>query len=300
MVKPSIGKAARAPILVVGAAARDVDQADARGWRLGGTVCYAAMAAARLGVAVHALIGVDAQASTAAELDVLHAAGVDIELVALEQGPVFDNRQTPAGRVQIAHQASDPMPATAIPGRWRTAQTVLLGPIAAELTSEWAAALAPDAFVALAWQGLLRELVPGRSVKRLPLTRNPLVERADALFVSAEDAPPDTSLDGLIGPGQRLLLTHGAYGAVALRLVDGRLGGRHVPPLPRRVPIDTTGTGDVFAAAWLAARILAPAVEDWRYLAIAAAAASLNVTAQGLASVPDSRAVIDVLVRPRG
>jgi Sugar kinases, ribokinase family len=258
------------------------------------------MSAARLGVAVRALIGVDAQASRAAELDVLNAAGVDIELVALQRGPVFDNRQTPAGRVQIAYQASDPMPATAIPERWRTTQTVLLGPIAAELKSEWAAALAPDAFVALAWQGLLRDLVPGRPVRRLPLARILLVERANALFVSAEDALPETSLYGLIGPGQHLFLTHGAYGAVALHLVDGRLGGRHVPPLPRRVPIDTTGTGDVFVAAWLAARSLAPAAEDWRHLAIAAAAASLNVTAQGLASVPDSQAVVDVLVRPRG
>jgi len=307
VAEPSIGTAGAGStpptLLVVGAAARDIDDTDPRGWRLGGTVCYASLAAARLGVLVQALVGVDTEASSAAELEILRAAGVELHLVPLQRGPVFDNRQTANGRIQIAHQASDPVPAAALPERWRATETVLLGPVAAELASEWAGAIGPDAFVALAWQGLLRELTVGRRVRRLPLTRTPLVERANALFVSAEDALADASVHGLIGPDQHLVLTHGAYGAVALRLVDGRLAGRYVPPLPRRVAIDTTGTGDVFVAAWLAARLMlgqAAADEEWRPLAIAAATASLNVEASSLIDVPDARAVADVLLRLRG
>ena len=102
-------------LVVVGAATRDIDAADPRGWRLGGGVTYAAMTAARLGLKVSALIGVDSQAATAAELDVLREAGAQVVLVPLASGPVFDNRQTPAGRVQYAVAASDMMPAAALP-----------------------------------------------------------------------------------------------------------------------------------------------------------------------------------------
>ena len=46
-------------VVVVGAASRDLVDDDARGWRLGGGVSYSALALARLGLPVRALIGVD-------------------------------------------------------------------------------------------------------------------------------------------------------------------------------------------------------------------------------------------------
>ena len=50
---------------MVGAAARDVDEADPRGWRLGGGVTYGALACARLGIRTAALVGVDPFAADA-------------------------------------------------------------------------------------------------------------------------------------------------------------------------------------------------------------------------------------------
>ena len=44
-------------IVVVGAASRDRVEDDPRGWRLGGAVSYAALAIARLGLRVGALVG---------------------------------------------------------------------------------------------------------------------------------------------------------------------------------------------------------------------------------------------------
>ena len=119
------------------------------------------MAAARLGVHVRALIGVDEQAATAVELDTLRAAGVAVRLVHLESGPVFDNRRTPTGRQQFALAASDPLSVTALPVSWRAANSALLAPVAGELGHEWAAAFAPATFVTLAAQGLLRRLASG-------------------------------------------------------------------------------------------------------------------------------------------
>ena len=115
MVDPSIGLSERPTIVVVGAATRDVSATDRRGWKLGGGVTYSALAAANLGVQVAALIGVDGEAATARELDSLRRAGVDVLLVPLEHGPIFDNQKTPTGRVQYALGASDQIPVSALP-----------------------------------------------------------------------------------------------------------------------------------------------------------------------------------------
>src|SRR3954453_18737192 len=106
-------------VIVVGAASRDIARDDARGWRLGGAVTYAALTLAHLGFRVGAVIGLDAAATDAAELDLLRTAGVDLAPVALERGPVFENLQPPGGRVQHCLQVSDPIVPSALPPGWR-------------------------------------------------------------------------------------------------------------------------------------------------------------------------------------
>jgi sugar/nucleoside kinase (ribokinase family) len=287
----------------VGAASRDIDEADPRGWRLGGTVSYAALAAARLGVRVRALIGADADAATASELDALREAGVDIELAPLAIGPVFENRQLPdGGREQVVFSASDTIAPAALPADWRGATNVLLGPVANEIPDDWVDAVPRSSFVALAWQGLLRQLLPGQPVSIQPLTASPLVRRADVLFVSAEDvAAGGPPLDNLLRPGQDAFITHGGHGALHVR--EDRLARTlaFVAPRPRRVPIDTTGAGDVFLAAYVAARISAASLigtrDEWRLAALAAAAASLNVTARDLTGVPGIPQLCEALLK---
>ena len=184
MADSSIGPAAQLTLVVVGAATRDVAADDARGWKLGGGVTYSAMAAAQLGVTVRALIGVDDHAATAAELDTLRAAGVDILLVPLESGPVFDNRRTPTGRQQFALAASDLLSVASLPASWRAPHSALLAPVAGELDQDWATAFAPATFVTLAAQGLLRRLHPGEEVVRLAFEHGPIIHRADAIALS--------------------------------------------------------------------------------------------------------------------
>ena len=286
-------------LVVVGAATRDLDASDPRGWRLGGTVTYSSMAAARLGARVVALVGVDAEAATAAEIDILRAAGVEVELVRLARGPVFDNQQTPSGRVQVAQSVSDAIPVEALPPAWRRPAAVLLGPVAGELSDGWADAFPASAFVALAVQGLVRSLSPGKPVLSLPLRRGALIERANAMLISAEDvgagAPP---LSELLHPGQQLVVTHGDRGALHIRSQQTGLRARYMPPLPRRTATDTTGAGDTFLAAWLAARLLSGA-DDWRALAVAAAMASLSVERTKLEDTPTVAEVCRALVTLR-
>jgi len=274
-------------LVVVGAATRDIDAADPRGWRLGGGVTYAAMTAARLGLDVRALIGVDAVAAEAAEIDVLRKSGARVRLVELANGPVFDNRETPLGRVQYAVAASDPLPARDLPDDWRAAPHVLLTPVAAELGPDWATAFDQSAFVALAAQGVMRVMRPGEEVLRLPVpdATDPLTRRSDLIALSGEDAvagaPP---IRDLLSAGQALLVTGGDKGALEIRRTDTGITGCYMPPLPRRAAVDTTGAGDTFLAAYVAGRALAG--DSWRPLAVASAMGSLAVTRRTLDATP--------------
>lgn len=284
--------------MVVGAATRDVDEGDPRGWKLGGGVTYSAIAAARFGVRVRALIGVDSIAATADELDTLREAGVDLELVPLESGPIFHNVRTPMGRQQFAVAASDDLNPMKLPHDWRSPDAALLAVVAGELGGDWADAFAPSTFVGLAAQGLVRHLEAGKEVVRLAFEHGPLVHRSNAIALSREDvaigAPP---IRDFLHDGQQLLVTHGKRGSVVLTQIDAGLRGRFMPPLPMRKAIDPTGAGDTFVASWMAARLLVG--DTWRAHALASIMSSLVVERTSLHDTPTQRDICEVLVRLR-
>jgi sugar/nucleoside kinase (ribokinase family) len=288
----------RPTVVVVGAATRDIAADDPRGWKLGGGVTYSAIAAARVGVAVRALIGVDDVARTARELDTIRDAGVEIELVPLDSGPVFDNRRTPTGRQQFAVAASDQLAPGQLPSSWRAPDAALLAPVAGELGEEWSTAFAPATYVALAAQGLLRRLQPGREVVRLAFEHGPVIHRADAVALSREDvaggAPP---IEAWTRPGQQLLITHGKRGSVVLTRMEHGLRGHFMPPLPQRKAVDPTGAGDTFVAAWLAARMLVG--DGWRAQAVASVLSSLTVLSTSLADTPSTATLCRELLKLR-
>lgn len=279
-------------VLVAGAASRDVVPDDPRGWRLGGAATYGALALAHLGLRVRAAIGVDGAAARALELDQLRAAGVQLHLVPLASGPVFENLESPEGRRQRCLAISDYLLPDGLPSGWADdLSAILLAPVAGELGAAWASLRAP--LVALGWQGLLRELRAGSDVARRPPARSPLLEAASLVGASWDDFAPGTtaaSLAKLLGPLTTLVLTEGAAGGRALRTAaDGMPGPtRRYPAIPSDRTIDPTGAGDVFLAALLAARLLRSLGAATR---LAAAAASVAVEAYGLAGVPDLAAV---------
>ena len=78
--------------------------------------------------------------------------------------------KTAAGRVQTAVRTGTPLSPPPIPASWRAAPAWSLVPVAGEIHGEWARVVPDEAFVTVGWQGLLRQLVAGEDVARLPPT----------------------------------------------------------------------------------------------------------------------------------
>jgi sugar/nucleoside kinase (ribokinase family) len=298
----------RIEVVHVGSACRDVAPDDPRGWRLGGGVTYAALTTARLGLRTAAVVGVDAEAAGAHELDALREAGVDIVAVDLPEGPIFHNVETPEGRVQTAMARGVPIHPVPIPESWRATASWSLVPVAGEVDDEWVRVIDPEALVAVAWQGMLRRLEPGQRVERVPPAERAIVRRADLVGLSHLDVARDTSLGDLcrfLHPGARLLVPQGGQGGLLVTTDDGGpVEVLRYLPTPTDGEVDPTGAGDTFLAALLTAlvrRRLAGAGGHSlaRALRFAAAAGSLAVEDVGLAGVPDRSAVLIRRARER-
>src|SRR6478752_3913971 len=121
-----------------------------------------------------------------------------------------------------------------VPASWREARAWSIVPVAGEIDDSWAAVVPPDAYLALGWQGFLRDLTPGQQVTRRPPGPSALLERADLVGVSHHDVGPGTSvatLTGLLHPGADLLVTEGDLGGLLIRVgEDGqRQAFRYLP-----------------------------------------------------------------------
>jgi sugar/nucleoside kinase (ribokinase family) len=293
-------------VVHVGSACRDIAPSDPRGWRIGGGVMYAALTTARLGLRTAAVVGVDAEAAGAHELDMLRDAGVDILRVPLPEGPIYHNVETPAGRVQTCVQPGVPLPIPSLPPEWLAAPGWSVVPVAGEIHDEWASVVPAGAHVAVAWQGLLRDLRAGRQVRHLAPHPSPILARADLIGVSRHDVAPDFPLRtmcSLLHPGADLLITQGDQGGLLIRLgADGPAAMLRYRSPTSDAEIDPTGAGDTFLAALHASGLRAAhaegvSVHDGLDLRFAAAAGSLVVEDWGLSGVPGLAAVTERMAR---
>ena len=282
-------------VVVVGAACRDLVDDDPRGWRLGGGATYSALALARLGLRVGALLVADREAASSTELALVREAGVDVRVVPGSRGPVFINTELPTGRVQHTPQVSDAVDPRALPDGWADAAAWMLAPVAAEIEDAWAAIPRADALVALGWQGMLRVLRPAAAVALRPPGPSPVVGRADLVGVGRDDVDRSVTPDDLAGylkPGATMLFTDGERGGTAYRAGSpgDPLQARTWASLPIRRYVDPVGAGDTFLAGVLAAWVRPSITDGWdgpdADLRLGAACASLILEGAGLYGVP--------------
>ena len=295
-------------VVHVGSASRDIADDDPRGWRLGGGVTYAALTTARLGLRTAAVVGGDREVVLSHELELLRDAGVDVMAVELPESPVFVNTETPTGRVQTAVAVGVPVAPVPLPGSWLASPAWSLVPVADEVPDAWAERIGSDATVAVAWQGMLRRLVAGSRVERVPPTERAILRRADLVGMSHHDVGAATTLDELtrfIHPGARLLVTQGGHGGLLVTTgPDGPTEALRYLPTRTDREVDPTGAGDTFLASLLTALVRPGLVGSGRRstasaLRFAAAAGSLAVEDVGLAGVPNRTAVLVRRARER-
>jgi sugar/nucleoside kinase (ribokinase family) len=256
--------------------------------RLGGGALYSAITAHRLGRSVAILT------SHAADFP-LDALPTAIEVVTLEAPAttVFEYPDTEGPRLMRVTATASPLAAGDLPEDWRDAPLVLLAPVIQEVDPELAAAFG-DGTIAAAAQGWLRTLDAEGGVEPVAwASPNEVLNRLQALFVSAEDVRgQEEQLTEWVQRVPLAVVTAGAAGA--LLYVNG--DRFEVKPRPT-VEVDATGAGDVFAAAFLLHYHLDG--DPWAAAEAATCAASLSVEGEGWSTVPDAKTLQAALIEYR-
>jgi hypothetical protein len=229
------------------------------GYRLGGTVSFAAVTARRLswnaailtrasfdGLEERAPARVGGPALTTGQPDT-PLAGIPVCVMPSPVTTTFTNVYGPEGRTQYITAVADPVTPDGLPIEWANPRIVLLGAIARELPPHWSA-MFPHSLFGIAPQGLMRRWGPDGLVRHGKWDDPDLfLRRADAIFLSREDVGGDDAyLAELAGRARLLVVTDGYHGATVY--LEGK--GTAIPPRRAR-EVDPTGAGDVFATSFM-------------------------------------------------
>ncbi len=263
--------------LVIGHATRDVEDGF---FRLGGTVTYAGLLGVRLGLqtAVVTSHGPDLPVPEALK-------GASVSVRPSPASTTFRNRYDGSHRQQLISEVASPLALEDVPDSWRRSRVVLLGPVAGELQPDLFTGF-PDALLGLTPQGLMRAWNEAGEV-RATLWEPPdeLLSRLDVLVLSEDDLPDAAVLSHYTRRVPVVAVTHAERGAT----VYTADGARDYPAYAC-APVDPTGAGDVFAAAFL---IELEASGDTAHAAtFANSAASFVIEAEGPSGVPDRHSIM--------
>ena len=280
--------------LAIGNLTRDTTP---QGFRLGGTVSFAAVTARRLGwrpgILTRASLaglkpgdpGTTGMLRTTGLPDT-PLAGIPVHLMPSPVTTTFTNIYTARGRTQVIKAVADPVTPDGLPPEWAQTPVVLLGSIAREIPSSWADVF-PNSILGIAPQGNMRNWdAAGHVFPARWEDAGPLLRRADAVVLSREDVGGDEAYIAELAAQTRLLIvTDGWHGATVYQ-------GEEITRIPPRAAheVDPTGAGDVFATSFLLR--LAETGDPLVSARFANVVASISVEAPGMDAIP-TRAEVD-------
>lgn len=270
--------------VVVGHVARDLSP---DGWRLGGTVTFAAVQAHRLGRTVGIVTSASPVVIDRLREDLPFAEIASIDATATT---TFENLYEGGHRTQYIREQGAPIDHDAVPTAWRNAPVVLLGPIWGELAPNFAAAFDDASLIGVSAQGWLREADAEARVRHTSWRGEPFWPGCDVLFVSDEDL--GDSRDDLaqwLADVPVVVMTASSRGAHVYHDKQWR----RLDAYPQE-EVDPTGAGDTFATGFLIRLHETGDVAD--AARFGSAAASLSVRGIGAAAMP-GRAEVDERMR---
>ncbi|MCE2490671.1 MAG: hypothetical protein J4G17_11950 [Anaerolineae bacterium] len=233
----------RAACLVIGHMTADLTPEGER--RLGGTAAYASRTAHALGLQVRLLTSV---AQNEPLLEDLRPGLQEVCVVPADNTSTFENLYDPDGnRTQILRTVAAPLGPLDVPSAWRETALVHLAPLTGEVDYGLAACF-PDATVMLTPQGWLRSRDEDGLVRFRHWFDADVLRHIDIVVLSEEDVADAPELEpAFAAEVPWLFVTRAERGGTCYR--DGRPYNYETPQLP---VTNTTGAGDVFAAAVMA------------------------------------------------
>ncbi len=266
--------------LVVGHITEDITPS---GKVLGGTVTYSALTARAMGLKVGILT------SCSPSLDISPLAGVEIIVQPSEQTTTFENISQGNRRTQYLYHLADPIDTGNMPDTWKSAKLVHLGPVVNEINAGIIGSF-PNSVIGLTPQGLLRGWDKDQQVfyRRSP-DLDKIIDCSRIVILSIEDVYGDeTVIKAMAKSIPILVVTEGAQGSRVYW--NGEM--QKFPSLPKKA-VDTTGAGDIFAAAFMARYIQTQ--NPWEAGPFASIIAAESVTRPGISGVPTPQEAIEVL-----
>lgn len=243
----------------------------------GGTVAYAGRTAAVLGckTAVFSSASSDFEWQTALP-------NITVHTTPSPTTTTFENIYTDDGRIQYLHQRAQPLTAATIPLHWQRPFIVHFAPVANEIEGDMIP-LFGNSLIGMTPQGWLRQWDKnGRIAYRPWEAATQLLPLAGAVILSEEDLPDTNLLTHYRSLSQLLVLTQGENGCTVYTPSESR----HIPA-PSVTAVESTGAGDVFAAAFLV-RLWQTEGNVWEAAHFANKLAAQSVTQVGLPAKMDS------------
>lgn len=267
--------------LIIGHLTRDLTP---QGPRIGGTAAYASLTAHALGLRVGIVT------SWGAELSLGKLKNIPVISYPAEHSTTFENIYDENGRIQIVHTVAPRLDYHLIPEPWRQAPIVHLGPVAQEVEPSLVRHF-PNSLVCVTPQGWLRAWdSQGRVYSSEWPEASFILEQSGAAILSIEDVQKDeTRVEELASASRLLVITEGAAGARVYWNGDVRRFRA-----PQTVEIDSTGAGDIFAAAFFTRLYLTR--DPWESARFANQVASKSVTRTGLDGIPTPEEIQEYLV----
>lgn len=244
------------------------------GPRLGGTATFSSLTARALGLRVGLVT------SWGGELPLDPLRGIHVVNLPSEHSTTFENISTPEGRIQILYHVANSIDLNLIPDLWLNAPIVHLGPVAQEVEPTLVRHFS-NSLIGVTPQGWLRtwdkegQVMPTEWPEAAFVLRN-----SGAAVISIEDVDNDEArIEELVSACRVLAVTEHSEGVRLFWNGDVR---RFRPP--QFTESDSTGAGDIFAAAFFFR--LYTTRDSWEAARFATQVAAFSVTRPGLSGIP--------------